>query len=414
MSWYNGFEATNALPQIIFMPTEIAGKIGASTFPSRSSSESLSKPPRLRLDFLDGIRGLMALWVALGHGFQDYVHVAGVAMGNRNYLQQPIFQQAFYAHFAVDTFIVLSGFCLMLPVIRSGTLTLSGGWKTFFQRRARRILPPYYAALAIAIGLSVLRWWIGHPSGEATAIRQVDLTRGAILSHLFLVQNLNSLWERGIDGPLWSVATEWQIYFLFPLLLILRRRLPVAPFVALALAAGYALYRFTPYGGTINSWYLGLFALGMVAAEKALLSPVRTGERSPSPWIAAMPIGLFGLVCLFMATGFWKPEAMWWFDALWGLMIASMLWLCVRSAHLAPAARRILEWPPLVALGVFSYSFYLIHAPLMNVVVTLLLPRRWPPIIDAGIFLAAFPIVVWLSYRFHRRFERPFMNLPPR
>jgi len=41
-------------------------------------------------------------------------------------------------HFSVDFFIVLSGFCLMLPVVRSHQLN-GGAWK-FYKKRLRRIV----------------------------------------------------------------------------------------------------------------------------------------------------------------------------------------------------------------------------------------------------------------------------------
>ena len=58
-----------------------------------------------------------------------------------------------YGHLAVDVFIVLSGFCLMLPVARSGG-ALADGARGFFVRRARRILPPYFAAFTISVALT--------------------------------------------------------------------------------------------------------------------------------------------------------------------------------------------------------------------------------------------------------------------
>ena len=51
----------------------------------------------------------------------------------------------------VDLFIVISGFCLMIPVLRSeGRLNVG----QFYGRRATRILPAYYVALAIAAALA--------------------------------------------------------------------------------------------------------------------------------------------------------------------------------------------------------------------------------------------------------------------
>ncbi len=56
---------------------------------------------------------------------------------------------------AVDVFIVLSGYCLMLPVARAGG-ALRGGPVGYMKRRARRILPPMLASLGVAMVCSVL------------------------------------------------------------------------------------------------------------------------------------------------------------------------------------------------------------------------------------------------------------------
>ncbi|WP_410959855.1 acyltransferase family protein, partial [Salmonella sp. SAL4356] len=53
-------------------------------------------------------------------------------------------------HLAVSIFIVISGFCLALPVVAAGD-RMRDGSLNFFKRRARRILPPYYGALAFSL-----------------------------------------------------------------------------------------------------------------------------------------------------------------------------------------------------------------------------------------------------------------------
>ena len=103
---------------------------------------------RLHLAYIDGMRAVAALVVVLNHTYAQ----AWCAF----YDQFPPPELAFLTyslavgHLAVSVFIVISGFCLFLPVTRNGGL-LKGGTALFFQRRARRILPPYYAAVAISL-----------------------------------------------------------------------------------------------------------------------------------------------------------------------------------------------------------------------------------------------------------------------
>jgi peptidoglycan/LPS O-acetylase OafA/YrhL len=177
--------------------------------------------PRLRLEYLDGLRGLAALYVVWYHIYLDVVNDQKTSAKIPELLHP--FMELLFAHgsSSVAIFIVLSGYCLMLPVARSEDGQLRGGFFSYIKRRARRILPPYYAALLLSIILrialpknlldfTVLSWSIGEPA----------LTPGAIISHLLLIHNLNVEWRLKINAPMWSVGLEWQIYFLFALVLI--------------------------------------------------------------------------------------------------------------------------------------------------------------------------------------------------
>lgn len=95
---------------------------------------------RLRLHYLDGLRGLAALYVVL-------VHVEP-SMGG----QLPVWIELFvktlgYGRVSVVIFIVLSGYVLMMPVVRSQSGNLSGSLIDYIKRRSRRILPPFYGSL---------------------------------------------------------------------------------------------------------------------------------------------------------------------------------------------------------------------------------------------------------------------------
>src|SRR4051812_40619291 len=108
---------------------------------------------RLRLEYVDGMRALAALVVYLNHAY------AQVSTGDQVALRGPwsLSRVSMVAgHLSVTVFIVVSGFCLTLPVISQGG-ELRGGVKGFLKRRARRILPPYYAAVALCL---VLIWTV--------------------------------------------------------------------------------------------------------------------------------------------------------------------------------------------------------------------------------------------------------------
>ncbi len=99
-----------------------------------------------------------------------------------------------------------------------------------------------------------------------------------------------------------------------------------------------------------------------------------------------------------------------WVDLGVGLAVAFIIAALVSER--AEWLRVILESRPLAFLGLFSFSIYLIHAPILQVVwLYWVEPRHLTP---TGSFfvlvLAAVPIILVVSYGFFRVAERPFLR----
>ena len=372
----------------------------------------------LRLEYLDGLRGLSALFVVVYHIFT----LLGASPERYHCLQicETRNRWIWTGHQAVDVFIVLSGYCLMLPVARSKTQQLAGGTGAYLKRRARRILPPYYAALGISLLLFLLVPALNAGVG-LSAEMYPSLTASAILSHVFLIDNLRSVWWQKIDGPMWSVATEWQIYFFFPFLLLpLWRRLGILPTVVAALALGLLLA--LAARGRLDQacpWYLGLFALGMAAAvvnfsQPAALRLVNWLQSPRLSWgVIAAGLWLAGLALNFLGQA---PQ--WFCDIIVGAAVSALLVFCTRRAEKSDSPTeggsvlRVLSSRPAVAAGAFSYSIYLLHIPILLAVQATLLSFSLPNSSRILGLVLAVPVAVGLSYLFHLVFERPFMARP--
>ena len=234
--------------------------MGAESLGQAELTQTKAAPGRL--DYLDGIRALAALYVVVTHAFAlEYLD---------DHRAIPVHQWTdwlLYGHLSVDVFIVLSGFCLGLPVARHGRLP--GGALDFFRRRARRILPPFFAALLFTLFL-LLRspHVLLHPRDPAHALGPTLLTNALLLQDLFPIQN----W---MNNPFWSVAVEWKIYFLFPLFVWIGARwgwrvmLAVSALAAAAVAGLlHVVYPALVLDHTCP-WYVFLFAVGVWAAQAA-------------------------------------------------------------------------------------------------------------------------------------------------
>jgi peptidoglycan/LPS O-acetylase OafA/YrhL len=321
---------------------------------------------------------------------------------------------------AVAVFIVLSGYLLMRPVVREGTGQIPGGTWAYLRRRARRILPPYYAALAFSIALILAVPSLRTPVSPEWADALPPFGFKNLAAHLLLLHNLSWYWASKIDPPLWTIATEWQIYFLFPLILLPAwRRFGNAGSVAIGLTLGLGVYLLTGKGHAAAPWFLGLFALGAAAAS-AHSRPSTDPSVRLFGWLAAILQTIFAIITLECAFGMLRfltvdglpglwPDY-WAFDLLMGLSSACFL-LFAAASQQSNWLVKMLSSRFFVRVGVASFSLYLIHDPILaalKVPLDRIHFGPWRQFIT--MILAGGVIVAVATYLFHIVFERPFMT----
>ncbi|MDF5724802.1 MAG: acyltransferase [Rhizonema sp. PD37] len=381
--------------------------INDSSFPMEVPESSKSGEQRLRLHYLDGLRGLVSLYVVIYHiDIDEYI-------GEDNIIGK-IFD---YGDFAVAIFIVLSGYVLMLPVTRSQSGYLSEGLWNYIQRRARRILPPYYAALifsilvaAIILGLIKIFNFQWHKLAEDEIFKPffspIDL-----ITHLLLIQNFTSDTVESIDAPMWSIAVEWQIYFIFPLLLlpIWRRFGLFSTVIATFLISSIPFYLWNTLIGPVHTWFIGLFALGMTAADIGFSQkPKLLAIRKSFPW------SLFAIIFFIIALITNKQILETWiYDYICGLTAACVLIYCTKCVNEGKKSLilQLFEAPWAIALGAFSYSLYLTHAVIITVLGHFLLNFQMSPVKFISILcVVALPLSLVIAYLFYLIFEKPFLS----
>jgi peptidoglycan/LPS O-acetylase OafA/YrhL len=344
---------------------------------------------RGRVAGLDGLRGLAALYVVVNHIFER-------AFPGYPADHAPFWAAGFiYGRFAVVVFIVLSGLSLALAPARDGWRL--DGVARFARRRAWRILPAYWAALAFSLAVA---WLILPPPGEAVPDPH------SVVANALLVQNVFP--AATPNRSFWSIAIEAQLYVLFPLLLLVVRRrgavvmaAAVTLLVALVGIAVPHIARLDAFATQSPPDLAALFALGMVAA-----GIVAAGERRRSwPWAwfalaAAAPV----LATIWWQGSVWTLDSLLWVDIALGPAIACLLAALVtgRPALLV----RLLDTRPLRSLGLSSYSLYLTHGPIVVVLYEKVVAGR----VGHGgpSFLLALAVVVPATVLFARAFAAVF------
>lgn len=380
-------------------------------------------PPavKVHLRYLDSLRGLAALAVVVHHAMLQF-----------DFSQAPLstsqewFLAAFQnGHYPVNFFIVLSGYCLMLPVLRAD-YALAGGALQFFKKRARRILPPYYCAVLLSLLLIALL--VGTKTGTHWDV-SIPVTRLDIITHLLLVHDVFIDTGGKINHAFWSIAVEWRIYFTFPLLLLLWRKagavrtlVVVAGVVVVLLGALKYLHHLypninnTPNG--IDPHYLLLFALGMFGADAAFAGRSPAGRWTLGQWGAGLAVLTAAIVALANLPVRYAKVPWQFIDVLAGLWGVCLLLVCNAVQHSAAGrhavAKAVLSWPPLVAVGTFGYSLYLVHAPLLQVLSQYVLGPLHLSAFTGFVLLATggLGVIVLFAYVFFQVCERPFMTRP--
>jgi peptidoglycan/LPS O-acetylase OafA/YrhL len=381
--------------------------------PQRISSAV--RPQRIRS--LDGLRGVAALSVLIHHSLiVTFPQLRDIYSGTKPiepagsvdwWLTHSPLHLAWLGAESVYVFFILSGMVLMFPII--GACDFS--WRRYYPSRLIRLYIPVWASLVfvVALTLAVLSLSPGA-SPPPFDEREYLLNPLRIVRDAILITGVSQL-----DGVLWSLRWEVLFSLLLPLYAVVALKwrhlwhAKLAAVLALAIVGTIVL--------TLNSllgpafFYMAMFGLGAVmAAELGRLrgwaEGINASSRPSLAWgailvTAATLLGLYWIVLLA------SPEA----SVLAATRIGTFVGagLLVFIAAFQALARRLLEGGPGRWLGRISFSLYLTHAIIIEVVsVSLSAPARpWT-------ILIAIPIALLTAELFQRLVEAPSHTLAQR
>lgn len=345
-----------------------------------------------RLDAITGLRWWAAFAV---FGFHVMVF-APLPATVRRFLE--------FGDYGVAFFFVLSGFVL--------TWSMKSGMpiSTFYWRRIARIYPLHFVTLLLAIPV----FYSFVPQPEQWWVKPVNV---AILALSFVV--LQGWWRDPVvlfsgNPAAWTLTIEFFFYALHPFFSrVLTRFSRTGALWAAAIVCGIAvaqrgLIQLDPAG-----WFAALpwpvlrlneFALGMCLAWA-----FRKGWRPRvHPAVPALGIALYivaGVLiertaptsAAYTVFVFYTTAVM---TILFGLLIVA-----TSATELAGGARWM-RWRPLVALGEWSFAFYLIHATLIYTAMNIWGPQ--PPGWQNLVLIAALAVIATaVAAALHLWVERP-------
>lgn len=313
---------------------------------------SAERPAGQAIPSLDGIRAVAVSMVFLAHSGLEKWIPGGLG---------------------VTIFFVLSGYLIttLLRAECSAAGTVRFG--AFYLRRWLRLIPPLFIVVIAAAVLSSM-----------SAIRGT-FTAGGLRAVLFYLGNYYVIfgnWQ-GIPqglGVVWSLAVEEHFYLFYPPCVLLLQRLPGGAARALALAVPCA---------AVLGWRIWLSAHGgsedyLTMATDTRIDAILVGCAMGwwhNPWLDPVPRrslprdSALAACCVLALLGtlVYRDE---WFRVTWrftlqSLAIAPLIYLAVARADQAPY--RWLNTRPMAYIGTVSYTVYLSHHIIMNLVAGL-----WP------------------------------------
>jgi peptidoglycan/LPS O-acetylase OafA/YrhL len=314
---------------------------------------------RINFGNLDALRGLLAVYVAIGHcrWLLWGGHAAWLAAPHAAWETVPAYASAVfrYGREAVMVFFVLSGFFIHFraagPAARERFQAAP-----FYRRRWHRLAAPYFFALAITVICDLIgrAWWptlyearTGDSIVDTTFIVGGYSQASVVPAVMLLPSSLGR--DFGSNGPLWSIAFEAVYYALYPLWLRVRRRSWAAAFVAIpamCLVSALVPVRIFPVAVLM---YYPIWLAGALLAERVAAAGVPARAVAAGAALFVTGAGLYLLTDLMLLR------------VIASVMFGAGLVMAFGGAQ----SRDRLVVPLFERLGVRSYTIYVVHFPIV-------------------------------------------------
>ncbi len=342
---------------------------------------------------LDGLRALSIVAVMWLHAWWEtpyYTRLEAI----------PVLRQGFYG---VQVFFVVSGFLITTLLLREmekyGTISL----RDFYIRRALRIWPLYYAVL----GIYVVNALVFERGTQRAASFLHYLPSFATFTYTWF---LSANWPGGMFNLAWTLSTEEQFYFFWPVVLRILRGIwsaaVIVGLIALKLATDYHLTDQVLPPGWLPTRIVQSIAIPICLG--VLLGQALHRERGfrliyrVLGWKWSAPVMLVAmLACLAPA----RPP---WLVAF--LATTALVGACVVREDNGLAW--LLRLRPVAFVGTVSYGMYLLNSLCLHGVRAVLRPVgvAYP----AAIFVITLGVTVAIAYLSHRYYESRFLALKER
>lgn len=297
-----------------------------------------------RLKGLDGIRGVLALLVALTHAFGHYTGWSSGIFPLTN------------VSFCVDIFFILSGIVLCHVYQKSISSSELGLWD-FTSRRILRLYPMHIFCMALVPLIFFISSSNAYPEwlGESTPLN--------ILGDSLLLNTLSIGFDFVSNQPSWSISIELYIGTFLAFYSCKYRCAPlIIALVAVMLAYHFGIkpkeinktHAFLVNGGIIRCLYsmsAGVIAYRIVRRYKSFFEHYNATSNL---------IGIMGVIIMFLTIHNIRLSSASYFTLVSALSLAIAIIGVIGCKSLSFFDSKLFTF-----LGVRSFSIYLLHTPML-------------------------------------------------
>ncbi len=301
---------------------------------------------KLRND-ITGLRAIAVLAVTI-------FHICQSLYPNSNFLRG--------GFVGVDVFFVISGF-LMTKIIYTGIEKNNFSLTTFYQNRAKRICP----SLFITILLFLVVYYFIFGVGDLKKYAFDSLCALLFISNISFAQNTDYFAASSLNQPLlhtWSLSVEWQFYIFYPVILLLiaktfgRDKLKNITTLLTIVLTIFGIW-YTTYNPKESYFMTYSRSFELLIGALAFFYPIYT-KRVSKKNLELLGLSLILISCIIINEDNHWPTA-------FSLLPCLGAYICIATNNEDTVLKNVI----IQKIGLYSYSIYLMHYPILVVMTNL-------------------------------------------
>jgi peptidoglycan/LPS O-acetylase OafA/YrhL len=299
---------------------------------------------------VDGLRAIGAVPVAFYH--------ADITYNSHNIMPG--------GFVSVDIFFVISGYLITLFLLKELFETKTIDFIGFYERRARRILPPLFFVLIVS---SILGFFYLAPLALENLSKSIFYVIFFVSNYYFEINSLEYSAPTSLYLPMlhtWSLSIEEQFYIFFPIILLILfkfRENKILQNITIIAMTSFLVCMYYSYKDPVFNFYQ-IFTRAWELLIGSCLALIELKYPSLKKTRYSNFLTLVGLLIILISFFIFNHNML---LPSWRTLLPLLgVILIINYSEDSNFAYKILSQKYVVAVGLISYALYLWHFPLLS------------------------------------------------